>query len=505
MRWSVRGSVIKQKINTTNTCQEFDSLRAALVKLEASKVKLIVVIGEHGQIVRTVSDGDIRRALISGMSLDDSVSKLPTRNPVVCQEDSDESEVVAAMNNNSVNTIIQVDSKDLPVFLINKKDLEGSILLSSPHLGESETNYVQDAIDSNWIAPIGPYLNRFEQDLSAICDRSHAIAVASGTAGLHLAIRALMIKQDKRIYVSDLTFIGSVQPILIEKHEPVFIDCEPGTWNMSTKALERQLKLDKDRNRLPGAIIVVHLYGQPANILEICKIANAYDVPIIEDAAESLGATVNGEASGCHGLISVYSFNGNKIITTSSGGAVVTNCPKIASKIRYLATQGRDNCLHYQHSSIAYNYRMSNVLAALGVGQLEVLKDRVKARRNIFSRYVQSLTRVPGISFQQEVPDTLGNRWITAIEIEPRSENLHPFAIMKILKSEGIDARPGWKPMHMQPICYGYDYIPHDEQTSYSERHFMRSICLPSGSNMPSRSQDRVISAILQILTKETN
>ena len=504
MEWSNRGRMRKLKIDSCNTCSEFDSLRAAVVKLEESEVKLIAVTNERGQLVRAVSDGDIRRGLISGISLDDSLSMLPGRNPIVCQNNANESEITASMSANSIKTIIQIDSKGIPVFLIDRKELEGNIFLSSPHLGESEIDYVQDAIRSNWVAPIGPYLNRFEKDLSDISGKNYAIAVASGTAGLHLAIRALMLKDNTRVYVSDLTFIGSVQPILFEKHEPVFIDCEPGTWNMSTKALERQLKRDKARNRLPGAIIVVHLYGQPANIVELCKIANTYDIPVIEDAAESLGAMVNGEASGSHGLIGVYSFNGNKIITTSSGGAVVTDCPKIASTIRYLATQGRDNYLHYQHSSIAYNYRMSNVLAALGVGQLEVLKDRVRARREVFSRYVEKLKEFPEISFQDEVPGTLGNRWLTTIEIEPRSENLHPFEVMKILKSGGIDARPGWKPMHMQPICYGYEYTPHDELTSYSERHFLRSICLPSGSNMTSRSQDRVIDAFLRVLTKET-
>lgn len=378
--------------------------------------------------------------------------------------------------------------------------MTGAILLSPPHMGARELELVREAFDDNWIAPAGPNLARFERELAQISGRTEALAVISGTAALHLALRALGVRRGERVYVSNLTFAASLQPILYEGCVPVLIDAEPASWNMSPAALGAQLARDDVRGSLPRAIIVVHLYGQSADLAPICELAARYGVPLIEDAAESLGAFYQGRPSGSHGMLAAFSFNGNKIITTSGGGALVGNDPALIARARHLATQGRGDALHYQHEDIAYNYRMSNVLAGIGCGQLELLADRVTARRAIHARYRAGLGDIAGLGFQEEAPGGEGSRWLTVITLDPDHIPLHCYQVIRSLQSAGIEARPGWKPMHMQPLCRGMEYATHSAGEDVSSRLFLQSICLPSGSALTPNAQGRVIAALRQLL-----
>lgn len=381
---------------------------------------------------------------------------------------------------------------------------EDTILLSPPHIGARELAFVHEAFDDNWIAPAGPHLARFEAMLAHTSARREALALTSGTAALHLALRVVGARRGERVYVSNLTFAASLQPILYEGCVPVLIDAEPLGWNMSPAALAAQLARDDAAHTLPRAIIVVHLYGQSADLAPICALAARYDIPLIEDAAESLGAFYQGRPSGSHGTLAAYSFNGNKIITTSGGGALVGDDPALIARARHLATQGREDCLHYQHEDVAYNYRLSNVLAGIGCGQLELLADRVAARRAVHSRYREALGDIAGVGFQEEAAGGEGSRWLTVITLDPDHIALHPYQVIRGLQSAGIEARPGWKPMHMQPLCRvlgrGLEYRPHSATEDVSSRLFLQSLCLPSGSALTSHAQGRVIAGLRQLL-----
>jgi len=378
--------------------------------------------------------------------------------------------------------------------------LNDIILLSPPHIGAREMALVQQAFDDNWIAPAGPHLARFEAMLAHTSARREALALTSGTAALHLALRVVGARRGERVYVSNLTFAASLQPILYEGCAPVLIDAEPAGWNMSPAALAVQLARDDAAGTLPRAIIVVHLYGQSADLVPICELAARYDIPLIEDAAESLGAFYQGQPSGSHGTLAAFSFNGNKIITTSGGGALVSDDPAMIARARHLATQGREDCLHYQHEDVAYNYRLSNVLAGIGCGQLELLTDRVAARRSIHARYREGLGDIAGVGFQEEAPGGQGSRWLTVITLDPDHIALHPYQVIRSLQSAGIEARPGWKPMHMQPLCRGREYRPHSATEDVSSRLFLQSLCLPSGSALTPHAQTRVIAGLRQLL-----
>lgn len=479
------------------------TVREALAAIEAATPKLGLVVDGGGRLLRTISDGDVRRGLLSGCSLSSTVSDLPGRKPATAPANASDDQLMAVMTGEAVETVVLLDDAGRPVGLRRAAQITGQILLSSPHIGTSETVYVQQAFDTNWIAPAGPNLEAFEARLAVISDRKHAVAVASGTAGLHLALRALDLRDGARIYVSDKTFAASLQPILYERMVPVLIDSEPETWNMSPEALERRLARDAASGCLPGAIILVHLYGQPAQLRRILPVAQSYGVPVIEDAAESLGAVYENRPSGAHGLVSVYSFNGNKIITTSGGGAVVTDDAAIASRIRFLSTQGRDPFDHYQHSQVAYNYRMSNILAGVGLGQLEVLPDRVARRREIHDRYRTGLAGIEGLNFQGEAAGSVGNRWLTVIDLDPARIAIHPYQLMHMLQSRGVETRPSWKPMHMQPLCHGLEFEPHGTDQVVSSDLFLRGLCLPSGSNMTDAQQQRIIAHLAEILERE--
>lgn len=478
------------------------SIREALAKLDLVKIKICVVVDADGHLIQTVTDGDVRRGLLSGVNLSDAVVALPHRDPVSIPQDAGRALWEEIARKHPYVNIVVVDDQHRPVGLAGNAGAPKVILLSPPHLGIAEAEYVRQAFEENWIAPAGPNVDAFENELSRIVGREYAVALSSGTAGLHLALRALNLAEGKSVYVSDLTFAASLQPILYERRRPVLIDAEPGTWNMSPQALQRRLEKDKRTGALPGAIVVVHLYGQPADMDRIVQIADQFGVPIIEDAAESLGAQSGNSASGTQGLIGVYSFNGNKIVTTSGGGALVTGDIGIANRVRKLATQGRDRAEHYQHSEIAYNYRMSNVLAGIGLGQLEVLEERVARRREIFERYFKRLDPFPGVTFQKDAANAMGNRWLTVVDLDPNLLDIHPYQIMRQLRERGIETRPAWKPMHMQPLCEGMAFEPHSQTGVTSSSHFLRSLCLPSGSSLTLEEQDRVIAAFEEIYLK---
>ncbi|WJH32319.1 aminotransferase class I/II-fold pyridoxal phosphate-dependent enzyme [Paenibacillus sp. CC-CFT747] len=375
------------------------------------------------------------------------------------------------------------------------------IYLSSPHMSGKERDYVTEAFDSNWIAPLGPHVDAFEKELAAFVDVEAAAAVSSGTAALHLALRLLGVTKGDRVFCSTLTFVASANPILYQGAEPVFLDSEPGTWNLSPSALERALQDAKRSGRLPKAVIVVNLYGQSARMDEIVALCRSYGVPLVEDAAESLGSEYRGKASGTFGTFGIYSFNGNKIITTSGGGMLVSNDAEAMGKARFLATQARDPAPHYQHSETGYNYRMSNVLAGIGRAQLEVLPDRVNARRAVFERYRRELASVPGIRFMPELEGTRSNRWLTALTLEEEAEGTVQ-DLLGMMAEENIEARPVWKPLHLQPVFRGARYYTHTEKENVAERLFERGICLPSGSNMSEPDQTRVIECVLRTLAR---
>jgi pyridoxal phosphate-dependent aminotransferase EpsN len=374
------------------------------------------------------------------------------------------------------------------------------IFLSPPHMSGNELKYINEAFETNWIAPLGPNVDAFEKELAEYVGVKGASAVSSGTAAIHLALRLLDVQQGDKVFCSSLTFIASANPILYQGAEPVFIDSEPDTWNMSPIALERAFEEAKREGQFPKAVIVVNLYGQSAKMDEILEICNKYNVPVIEDAAESLGSTYKGKKSGTFGKFGIYSFNGNKIITTSGGGMIVSDDIEALQKARFLATQARDPAPHYQHSQVGYNYRMSNIIAGIGRAQLEVLDDRVKARRAIFDRYVQALGDIDGIHFMPELEGTMSNRWLTTLTINQQKLGVTPMDIINALAEENIEARPVWKPLHMQPVFEGIKYYSHHENWSISEELFANGICLPSGSNLTEEEQNRVIDVFIKAI-----
>jgi len=381
-----------------------------------------------------------------------------------------------------------------------QKGQQKRIFLSSPHMSGNELNYINEAFHTNWIAPLGPNVDAFEKEIANYVGVSEAVAVSSGTAAIHLALSLLDVKEGDTVFCSTLTFVASANPILYQGAEPVFIDSEPETWNMSPQALEKALRDASIDGKLPKAVIVVNLYGQSAKMDEIVSLCNQYDVPIIEDAAESLGSTYKGKASGTFGKFGVFSFNGNKIITTSSGGMLVSNDVEALNKARFLATQAKDPALHYQHSTIGFNYRMSNILAGIGRAQLEILEKRVQARRLIFDHYKQELSSIPGIQFMPELVHTQSNRWLTALTINEEVTGSSVHSILTALSEENIEARPVWKPLHMQPLFKGVKYYSHSENTSVSEILFDTGLCLPSGSNMREDDQMRVIKCMKELM-----
>ena len=365
------------------------------------------------------------------------------------------------------------------------------IYLSSPHMGGTEQNFVADAFNTNWIAPLGPHVDGFEKDLkSYLGEDKHVAALSSGTAAIHLALELLKVSRGDEVLCQSFTFSASANPILYQGATPVFIDSESDTWNMSPELLEIAIKDRIEKYKKPKAIIAVHLYGMPYKATEINAIASKYEIPVIEDSAEALGSTYFNQNCGTLSDVGILSFNGNKIITTSGGGALIANTQTLKEKAIFLATQARDNAPHYEHSSIGYNYRMSNVLAGIGRGQMEVIDERVQSRRQNFEFYKTNLSQFNTIEFLQEPQGFFSNRWITCIKtdsFETREQIRHT------LLKDDIESRPLWKPMHMQPIFK--DCLHFSNGTS--EDLFDKGLCLPSGSNLSQDDLDRILKNIL--------
>jgi dTDP-4-amino-4,6-dideoxygalactose transaminase len=363
------------------------------------------------------------------------------------------------------------------------------IWMSSPHMGGNERQYVNDAFDTNWIAPLGPNVNGFEHDLELFLnDDCHVAALSSGTAGLHLGLVLLGVKAGDEVICQTMTFSATANPIAYMGAKPVFVDSEKETWNMSPTLLEEAIKDRIAEGKTPKAIIPVHLYGMPARMQEIMDVANHYKIPVLEDAAEALGSSINGRKCGTFGEIGVLSFNGNKIITTSGGGALVSHDASVVSDARFLATQARDEAPHYQHSKIGYNYRMSNLCAGVGRGQMEVLAKRIEQRRSIFNRYYERLAGKKGIRFLSEPDGYFSNRWLSTILIEPAEAGFTREDLRLALEKENIESRPLWKPMHMQPVFEGCAYYG----DGTSEGLFQNGLCLPSGSNLTDEDLERI-------------
>lgn len=366
------------------------------------------------------------------------------------------------------------------------------IYLSPPHMSGREEALVAEAFASNWIAPLGPHVDAFEQEFAEAVGARHAVAVNSGTAALHLALRLAGVGRGDEVLVSTFTFVASANPIIYLGARPVFIDSERVSWNMDPALLDQALEGRARRGRLPAALVVVHLYGQTADMDQIMAAAGRHGVPVIEDAAEALGASHRGRAPGTLGDFGTYSFNGNKIITTSGGGMLVCRDATAAARAHKLAAQAREPAPHYEHVELGYNYRLSNLLAGIGRAQLEVLEARVLARRENFVFYRQALGSLPGIEFAPEAPWGRHTRWLTALTIDPHVFGADRDTVRRVLEEDNIEARPLWKPMHLQPLFRDHDQVG----GSVAEELFRRGLCLPSGSSLAPEDRERVVTRV---------
>lgn len=370
--------------------------------------------------------------------------------------------------------------------------MQKPILLSTPHIGEQELKFVQEAFETNWVAPVGPNIDAFEQEFSQAIGSDHAAALSSGTAALHLALKLVGVKAGDEVFCSTFTFIASASPITYLGAKPVFIDSDRTSWNMDPNLLADALAQKDKLRKLPKALVLVHLYGQSADIAPIKEICDRYSVPLIEDAAEALGAAYKGTSPGTWGRAGIFSFNGNKIITTSGGGMLISDDADLIQQAKFLATQARDPEPHYEHTQIGFNYRLSNISAGIGRGQLSVLEDRVAARRRNFEVYQQALGDLPGIGFMPEPDYGTSTRWLSCVTFDPNVAGIDREKIRLQLWEQQIETRPVWKPMHLQPIFANCECI----NNGVAEELFSQGLCLPSGSNLTEANLERVITAI---------
>ena len=366
------------------------------------------------------------------------------------------------------------------------------IYLSSPHMSGGEMKYIHEAFEQNWVAPLGPNVDNFEHALAGYCGIKHAAALSSGTAAIHLALVLLGVKPGDEVIASSFTFSATINPVLYQGAIPVLVDSEEETWNIDPGLLEKAIKDRRNKGKNNGikAIIVVHLYGMPANMKDIMAVADKYEIPVIEDAAEALGSRFDGRSVGTFGKMAVLSFNGNKIITTSGGGALLSDHEDLILKARFLSTQARDSAPHYQHSQIGYNYRMSNILAGIGRGQLEVLDEYVRKRRDIYQFYRENLKDYAGLKFLEEPGNQyFSNRWLTTVLMDPSKTGISRETLQQKFEEENIETRPLWKPMHRQPVFSSFpSYL-----NGVSDRLFKDGLCLPSGSNMSDEDLQRIM------------
>ena len=367
------------------------------------------------------------------------------------------------------------------------------IFLSPPHMGGEEIKFVQDAFDTNWIAPYGPSLNAFEKEMASRIGVEGALAVSGGTAAIHLALMWYGVTQGDIVFCSDFTFSGTCNPIVYCGAEPVFIDSEPDTWNMSPAALEKAFRWAKSEGRMPKAVIIVDLYGESADWDALLPICRKYGVPIIEDAAEAVGSSYKGKMCGSFGDVGILSFNGNKILTTSGGGMVISQNTQAIEKMRFWSTQSREPFMHYEHKEIGYNYRMSNICAAIGRGQLDFLNQKIAIRRDIHRRYKEAFVGIPA-HIKEHVLKSSSNCWLNLLYID--TDEISPSDVVIRLQNAEVEARPSWKPMHMQPVFRAYKSFPHFEDAYFSENAFEHAVCLPSGDGMSEEQQQQVIDEV---------
>lgn len=379
------------------------------------------------------------------------------------------------------------------------------IYLSPPHMTGREMDYVRDVFESNWIAPLGPHVDALEEEMASYIGVKSALALSSGTAAIHLGLKLLGVEQGDVVFCSSLTFSASVNPVMYVGATPVFIDSDPETWNMCPEALKLAFETAKKEGRLPKAVIVVDLYGQSADYDPIIDICDHYGVPVLSDATEALGATYKDNKCGSLGKLATLSFNGNKIITTSGGGMLVSDNEEMLAKARFWATQARDPAPWYQHSEVGYNYRLSNILAAVGRPQLEEIETRVQKRREIFDRYKEAMGSVPGVGFMPEAPYGRANRWLTVITIDPKIAGLKPMDIINALEEHNIESRPVWKPMHLQPVFEKYPFFTAEKDKPFGEKAFETGLCLPSGTSLTEPEQQKIIDIIEKFISIGNN
>ena len=479
--------------------------KQALTVMDDTAQGVLLAVDGQGRLVRTVPDGDLRRAVLANVPASQTLADLPGREPLVADENTSPAELQQRMNALGILHVPVVDAAGRPVDLVSARELASRIWLSSPHLGEEESVFVEEAFRTNWIAPLGPHVDGFERELAAQVGIGHAAAVSSGTAAIHLGLILLDVKPGDTVFCSSLTFVGSANPIRYCGAQPVYIDSEPQTWNMSPAALERAFAWAKAQGRLPKAVIVVNLYGQSADMDALLPICERHGVPVLEDAAESLGASYKGRPSGTFGRVGIFSFNGNKIITTSGGGMLVSDDAALMARARKLATQAREPAPHYEHVEVGFNYRMSNVLAGIGRGQLKVLAQRVAQRRRVFEIYREALADRPEVQWMPEPVGYHTTRWLTCFTIGGPDGAARRDRLLRALERHAIEARPVWKPMHLQPLFRDVPYFPHAEGDDVSARLFERGVCLPSGSNLTDAEIERVIGHLRRLLAQSSS
>jgi len=473
--------------------------REALDRMDREGEGILLAVDEEGRLRRTVTDGDLRRAVLSseqGAVLAD----LPAQPPIVVGMEADAAQVRTLMEQHRITHVPVVDGQGRPIDLIHSRELASRIWLSPPHLGEEETAFVEEAFRTNWIAPLGPHVDAFEREVAEAVGVGHAAALSSGTAAIHLGLLLLGVQPGDTVFCSTLTFVGSCNPILYCGARPVFVDSEPGSWNMSPAALERAFEWARRENRLPRCVIVVNLYGQSADMDALLPICRRWGVPVLEDAAESLGASYRGRASGSFGDVAVLSFNGNKIITTSGGGMLLSDDGDRVARARKLSTQAREPAAHYEHREVGYNYRMSNVLAGIGRGQLKVLPQRVHRRRELFEQYRAALGGIEGIEWMPEPLGCMSTRWLTCLSLQGPHPESRRDALLRALERHAVEARPVWKPMHLQPLYADAPYFTHAPGEDVAGKLFASGLCLPSGTGMTEAQVERVIGHLQRAL-----
>ena len=469
--------------------------------LDKAGCGILLLLRPDSTFERTITDGDIRRLLLEGKGMSDTLESLRVIDSIVVEGGYTREAALGMMNQYKINHLPVLDANGLVERVLERSELDEQILMSTPHLGSWEREFVEEAFRTNWIAPLGPNVDAFERELADYVGTGHAAALSSGTAAIHLALHILGVSPGDRVFCSSLTFVASANPILYRGAIPVFIDSEPESWNMSPQALARALAAAKCNGALPKAVIVVNLYGQSADLDPLLALCNRYGVPLVEDAAESLGATYKNKGSGTLGVMGVYSFNGNKIITTSGGGMLVSDNEEYIRKAKYLATQGREPAPHYEHVEMAYNYRMSNVLAGIGRGQMKVIEERIASRQELYRRYCEGLQGLP-VRMMSEPSYGRCTHWLSAMTVDTANTDIRPKDILAALSAERIEARPLWKPMHLQPLFAGAEYHPHGEDgASVSDRLFELGVCLPSGSNLTTPQLERVLEVIRRLFS----